>query len=327
MNSVMMYNHVVQEKGPPTEFKQTAHLPLPLPVTLPAKMNRGRRVSVSAESDRNDNDQKAARRVIPKTEEARQRIQKAIANSFLFVGLEPEQRKQIIDAMEEVRVKPNDQIITQGSDGDNFYVVESGKYEVFKKLGGEEKKVFQYDECGSFGELALMYNAPRAASVRATTAGVLWAVDRITFRTIIIDSQARKRSTYESFLQHVHLFANLTRAELSQIADCLESLPFNDGEYILRQGEKGDTFYIIVEGEVLATQMPHGAEREKEVGRMKVGDYFGERALLTHQPRAANVIAVGNVKLAAMDRSAFERLLGDCKDLMQRKIAQYKTAS
>lgn len=54
-----------------------------------------------------------------------------------------------------------------GDTGDFFYVIDSGKYDVLKKVGAEpEKKVFFYDEKGSFGELALMYNTPRAATVQ-----------------------------------------------------------------------------------------------------------------------------------------------------------------
>jgi len=53
-----------------------------------------------------------------------------------------------------------------GDAGDYFYVIESGTYEVFKTVDGESKKVFEYKEAGSFGELALMYNCPRAATVK-----------------------------------------------------------------------------------------------------------------------------------------------------------------
>lgn len=298
---------------------------------LPPGMNRRRRVSVSAEADRDQSYDKFVRKVVPKSEEARERIKKAVQNSFLFTGLESEQKQAIFDAMEEVKVDLNTEIIKQGAEGDYFYVVESGKYDVYRRdLSNPdlaaEKKVFHYDETGSFGELALMYNAPRAASVRARTPGILWAVDRATFRHIIIEMQAKKRSTYETWLHQVPLFRDLTKHELSLIADALESQTFEDGSYIIKQGDIGDHFYIIVQGECVATQKAPGQTHAVEVGRMKVGDYFGERALLTNNPRAANVIAVGQVKVAAMDRAAFERLLGDCRERMQDQITLYKLA-
>ncbi len=67
--------------------------------------------------------------------------------------------------MEEKRVKPGDGVIKQGDPGDYFYIIDHGKYDVLKRVGPEEKKVFFYDGKGSFGELALMYNCPRAATV------------------------------------------------------------------------------------------------------------------------------------------------------------------
>jgi cAMP-dependent protein kinase regulator len=297
----------------------------PLPVEFPKAYNkaRGRRSSVSAEADKEET--KYVKKVIPKSDEALERIKKALATSFLFQGIDAEQKVEILDAMAEIKVKSGDQVITQGNDGDFFYVVEAGKYEVHKRdSSGVEKKVFAYDGSGSFGELALMYNAPRAASVKAATDGILWAVDRATFRHIIIDSQAKKRQLYESFLDKVPLFAHLARGERSQIADCLETLDFKDGEHIITQGEKGEHFYIIVKGSCRATITPEGKTEAVEVNRMQVGAFFGERALILNQLRAANVIASGDVRVAGMDRSTFERLLGECKPEMQKTISEYR---
>ena len=57
---------------------------------------------------------------------------------------------------------------------DYFYIIESGQYDCFTNVNGEATKVHEYIEKGSFGELALMYNQPRAATVTAKTSGQLW---------------------------------------------------------------------------------------------------------------------------------------------------------
>jgi len=57
---------------------------------------------------------------------------------------------------------------------------------------------------------------------------------------------------------------------------------------------------------------------------MKAGDYFGERALINKSPRMANVIAITSVKVGCMDRGAFERLLGPCRDILHRKMSEYR---
>lgn len=124
--------------------------------------------------------------MIPKSEAAVQRINAAVGQCFLFASLDPEQLKDIVDAMEEKKVAPGDRVIEQGAlvfasspdaaaracgragaTGDYFYIIDHGKFDVMKRIDGAEKKVFAYDEKGSFGELALMYNCPRAATVQA----------------------------------------------------------------------------------------------------------------------------------------------------------------
>lgn len=69
--------------------------------------------------------------------------------------------------------------------------------------------VHTYEGSGSFGELALMYNMPRAASVRAQTAGALWAMDRHTFRRILLKSAFKKRKLYEELLDKVPMLKAL----------------------------------------------------------------------------------------------------------------------
>jgi CRP-like cAMP-binding protein len=214
-------------------------------------------------------------------------------------------------------------------------VIDSGKFNVYKRDSPDQvteendglgRQVFQYETGGSFGELALMYNCPRAATVRASTAGVLWRVDRETFRHIIIDSTAEKRKRYEDFLETVPLLSNLSRQERAQVADCLETVHFNSGDMIIRQGDTGDKLYLILDGKAKATQTPSGAAEAVEVGQMKAGQYFGERSLITREPRAANVIAVTPMTCACMDRSGFERLLGPLKDIMKKHAASYQKA-
>jgi cAMP-dependent protein kinase regulator len=82
-------------------------------------------------------------------------------------------------------------VIRQGDVGDFFYVVEEGSFDFYikspKSTSALGDKVGSVGPGGSFGELALMYNAPRAASVVSTSPAVLWALDRITFRRILMD--------------------------------------------------------------------------------------------------------------------------------------------
>lgn len=176
-------------------------------------------------------------------------------------------------------------------------------------------KVGHIDAGGSFGELALMYNAPRAATVVSAEPGcTLWALDRVTFRRILMESTFARRRMYESFLEEVPLLSSLTPYERSKIADALETRKFTPGEVIIKEGDPGDSFYLLESGEANA----YKGDPSNKVLSYKKGDFFGELALLNDAPRAASVVAATDVKVASLGKSAFQRLLGPVEGIMRR---------
>ncbi|TNN85547.1 cAMP-dependent protein kinase type II-alpha regulatory subunit [Liparis tanakae] len=144
-----------------------------------SKYKYNRRVSVCAEAynpDDEEDDDAEPRVVHPKTDEQRLRLQDACRDILLFKTLEQEQFSEVLDGMFEVLVKAQEHIIDQGDDGDNFYVIENGVYDIFVQKDKVSVCVGKYDNKGSFGELALMYNTPRAATIMATQDGALWGL-------------------------------------------------------------------------------------------------------------------------------------------------------
>ena len=91
-----------------------------------------------------------------------------------------------------------------------------------------------------FGELALMYNAPRAATVQCTSenGASVWALDREPFQIMLVSAQSKKIEQYEGFLGNVKLFEDLNKYELGMLSDMLESELFEGGEAILQQGDQ-----------------------------------------------------------------------------------------
>uniref|UniRef100_A0A3Q2ZJN1 cAMP-dependent protein kinase type II-alpha regulatory subunit n=1 Tax=Kryptolebias marmoratus TaxID=37003 RepID=A0A3Q2ZJN1_KRYMA len=272
-----------------------------------------------------DDEDTEPRVVHPKTDEQRCRLQEACRDILLFKTLDQEQFSQVLDAMFELKVQPQEHVIDQGDDGDNFYVIERGIFDIV--VSG--KCVGQYNNKGSFGELALMYNTPRAATIIATTEGSLWGLDRATFRRLILKNNAKKRRMYECFIESVPLLKSLEATERMKLVDVLGAKQFSDGERIITQGDKADCFYIVESGEVKImmkskTKADHADNAEVEITRCSRGHYFGELALVTNKPRAASAYAVGDVKCLVVDVQAFERLLGSCKEIMKRNIAHYE---
>jgi len=95
--------------------------------------------------------------------------------------------------MEEQECQPEDEVIREGDSGDYLFVVESGKFDCFKNISGEETYLKSYQQGELFGELALMYNAPRAATIKCSEAGKLYKLDRRTFSLITKSAAFRKR--------------------------------------------------------------------------------------------------------------------------------------
>lgn len=213
--------------------------------------------------------------IIPKTDEQRKRIQVSISNNFLFKNLDEEQYTDVVNAMSEKRAANGDYVIKQGGVGDYFYVVETGTLDIYiSKNGAPPIKVGDYGPGASFGELALMYNAPRAATIMATSDCILWALDRITFRKILMENTSRKRKMYELFLEEVPLLSSLEPYERHKIADALESVTYNDSDIIIKQGDVGENFYLIESGEASVLQEDDKGEIH-EISTLHKGEYFG----------------------------------------------------
>ncbi|CAG8503667.1 30108_t:CDS:2, partial [Racocetra persica] len=279
---------------------------------------RGRRNSVSAESIRPSDDPND-RTIHPKSEEVRKRINVATTLNLLFKYLDRETKEQVIDAMFEKIVHKNETIITQGEEGDNFYVIEHGMFEIFV----DDKLVLVVADGGSFGELALMYNNPRAATVKAKTDGILWAVSRDDFRKTITNAMNRQRKTYERFISSVSFLSSLNKSEITKLAEALEPFNYEGGDTIITQGEPGEYFYIIEQGYVSVCKVEENGI-EQQLPNLGPGDYFGvELALLNDQPRKATVVARGPVRVAALKREAFVRLLGSVMDIFRRNAQGY----
>lgn len=169
----------------------------------------------------------------------------------------------------------------------------------------------------------MLYNAPRAATIISKTDSIMFSLDRGTFTHIVKDSASKQRERYETFLSSVEILQDIEPYERSQIADAIKSQKFKKGEYILREGDYGEIFYILEEGEAVATKMLDG--KEKEVLHYTNGQYFGEIALLkSDSKRAANVVAKTDLKACTIDRKSFKRLLGPLESILKRNFKKYE---
>ncbi|KAK3778610.1 hypothetical protein RRG08_010907 [Elysia crispata] len=213
------------------------------PPMHPAMTKRVRRGAVSAEVYREEDAAQYVKKVVPKDYKTMAALSKAISKNVLFSHLDDNERSDIFDAMFPVHRHAGEVIIQQGDEGDNFYVIDQGEVDVY--VNGVQ--VTSIGEGGSFGELALIYGTPRAATVKAKNDVKLWGIDRDSYRRILMGSTIRKRKIYEDFLSKVSILENLDKWERLTVADALEPVQFEDKEEIVRQGEAGEDFFIILE--------------------------------------------------------------------------------
>jgi len=311
--------------------------------------NRGkRRASICAEKLCPTTFDGGVVKKVPKSEEQGERILQIMQKNVLFRHLDDAQMESVRDAMFLVDRKKEDVVIRQGDDGDNFYIIDSGSIDVRiesisksnsngsegsnnsddsgeKKtnLKEESRLVATYTVGDSFGELAIMYNAPRAATCIAREGVRLWALDRKSFKIILMKTAIAKRNLYKAFLRQVPILSQLTEYEVLTIADALREEIFNDGDEICREGDAGDRFYIIKEGSVVCTKLAGDGKTQEVVARIDSGAYFGEIALMTSKPRQATVSASGTLDCLSLDRKTFKRVMGPLSDILMRNIKEY----
>jgi cAMP-dependent protein kinase regulator len=151
----------------------------------------------------------------------------------------------------------------------------------------------------------------------------LWALDRETFNNIVKRAAMEKREKYEGFLKSVNIFNSMEPYEVSQICDALKVVRVEADQYIIKEKEEGDIFYIIEEGEAIAEKTNSKTGQLVNVKTYSKGDFFGELALIRNEPRAASIRTTTDCKLLTLDRMSFKRLLGPIETILKRNSDNY----
>ncbi|RVW96284.1 Protein phosphatase 2C and cyclic nucleotide-binding/kinase domain-containing protein [Vitis vinifera] len=305
-----------------------------------------------------------------KTWEEEAHIERALHDHFLFRKLTDSQCHVLLDCMQRVEVQSGDVVVKQASSLvvkvtafmllavenlrswqprtnikatliiilDQFnYLLVFQLYILEEEKNGEVTRVLQQytaEKLSSFGELALMYNKPLQASVRAVTNGTLWALKREDFRGILMSEFSNLSSL--KLLRSVDLLSRLTILQLSHIADSLSEVSFSDGQTIVDKNEGPVALYIIQKGQVRITFDPDSirspsfgslvsdnqkqdddTESSTEFVVKTEGSYFGEWALLGENIGSFSAVAMGDVVCAVLTKEKFDAVVGPLAKLSQ----------
>jgi len=237
-------------------------------------------------------------------------------------------RKVFIDLTEElwkVNVKEGSTIMRQGQRGDLLYVIERGGFDIYVnedgKSGLDGDLVASIGAKSMVGELALMYNTRRNATVVANTASVCWAIDRFSFRRRVKEVSQKTLAKRARFLKKVDLLRPLSEFERSKIAEALEEVRLPMGRVLIEEGKKGDCMYIIKSGTVICSREDGSLDHvDRKNLTFMAGDYIGEKALFNDEQkgrRAATVTTLKDSVLLRLNRDAVLDLLGPLEDVLK----------
>jgi len=187
-----------------------------------------------------------------------------------------------------------------------------------------DNKVLISKEMGAgsgFGELALLYNDKRSATIEAKELCKTYTLDRTIFKGLIIKSSIEKRSRKAEFLNQIKLFDQLDKFQKLKLVDGLQTVTLSKEDFVLKEGEAGEDFFIIEQGQVDCLKLHR---RGNKVGLLLVrtlgtGEHFGELALINNEARSLSIkVRSEKVSLLRLDRDTFIRLLGSIEKNLKK---------
>ena len=222
-----------------------------------------------------------------------------IDKHFFMQSLNKQARDEIITTMSLCKVKEGTTLFKQGAYGSYWYIVNEGTFKLY--IDDQYKKDLKRGD--SFGEFALMNDAPRSATIKAATDCFVWVLKREAFRKIIDFLFQMNYDENMKFLNSINLPLDSTFK--SVLANNLIREIYKEGDVIFREGELGTCMYIIKKGEV------NCVKKDKVVRVLKKGDNFGQKAILTENKRSLDVIAKTDCILYSISVEFFKTQIGE----------------
>lgn len=252
----------------------------------------------------------------PKSDSEKKLLLKALRESFVFASFPDKDLGTMVGAFEKTDVDKGAVIIQQGDTGDYFYVLKTGTV-LFEVDGVDKGKA---GSGASFGELALLYSSPRAASAIAETYCEIFRVGQKTFRKIL---QSREEQTYKERLElvsGVDYFKDLDSRDIAKLAKILKPRLFKEGEYLSHKGESSDTFFIIQRGQAEFKNITVGGKKYEDQ-TLGPGKYAGEGALTsTDDKRYGDLIGKTPGLALLIEKEVFQKTMGSMDALVLKNL-------
>lgn len=233
----------------------------------------------------------------------------------LFGELDTDAFVAILERMNLKHVEAGQVLVREGAAGSSMLIVVQGRVDVLRGAGEASLKIAEMGDGAVFGEMALLSEASRFATVTAKTDCILLELTRKVY-----DETAAAHPSVAAGVEHFYrerLLANLMRSSplfqpldgqaREALAQRFETVTMAKGQPVLTQGQKGDGLYMILRGECHAVTSGGASEQTHPV--MREGDVFGEISLVYGTPVTATVTAAGPCVLLRLPEAAFNTLV------------------
>ncbi len=249
--------------------------------------------------------------------------------------LSADARRLVVESFVPVSYGFGEVVVAEGADADAFYVIVSGSARALRRGDrGEEVSLGTLGPGDTFGEIALLEDGDRTATVRASGELEALRLDKAIFRAVVQVNPEIKEH-FERHLERVALrdlfrlssaFADIDADTLDSLIDALEPLNVGKGEIVVRQGEESTSMFFVEEGRLRAVWQTDEGSRG-DVAYIRRGDFFGERALILGTPRAVSIEAVTPAKLLVLEEPDFRRLFemdAGFAAVVKREVERYE---
>lgn len=233
----------------------------------------------------------------------------------LFSNLDRAAFMAVLPKLEVRTVEAGGSVVVEGEAGTSMFVVVDGRVEVVRSLEAGARRVVGTMGAGDFfGEMALISEGPRLASVVAAERTVLLELSRADLNALgarqpsvlqVVQAFYRERMV-ANVLRSSPLFSALKPEQKDAVAREFQLRPVESGEELLKQDQLGNAFYLLLRGRCVAFHR-HTDGREVAYPELREGDVFGEISLILDKPVTATVRAQQQCVVLRLDRAAFDK--------------------
>ena len=229
-------------------------------------------------------------------------INDCLLSHFFMQYLNKQARIAIIEEMSLIQIDKNNYIFKQGDIGNYFYILQSGLAQLL--VNNKKVKILRSGE--SFGELALLHDAPRSGTIKAITDCFLWTLERKNFRKIVEHITKINYEENLKFIENVSILSHMEQYQKTILSTNIVKEEFPKGRIIVKKGEISSCLYIIKNGCVECID-----DNGNIIRTLKEGDNFGERSILIDTKRTLDVVAKTDCICYSISIATLKSMLGE----------------